>query len=147
MDPALATRALLLRARVEGWDEPVYVHPDHARCWRAAAGALSPTLTTILSPFDPDRLGPPPRAGAVRLRLPARVLHAGREAPLRLFHAADPAARRAGRPGRRQGAPRDGIFRTEVAGELEPGVRVSDRFARDIAGALQRWPTGTSARK
>jgi uncharacterized protein YcaQ len=51
---ALADEGLLLRARVEGWKEPVFVHPDHAGLLEAAAqGRLNPTLTTLLSPFDP----------------------------------------------------------------------------------------------
>jgi hypothetical protein len=44
----------LLRAWVDDWDDPIYVHPDHADLLaQAAEGALAPTLTTILSPFDP----------------------------------------------------------------------------------------------
>ena len=44
VDPeALVDEGLLLRARVEGWDEPVYIHPDHrelaAARRRRAAGA------------------------------------------------------------------------------------------------------------
>jgi uncharacterized protein YcaQ len=51
---ALADEGLLLRARVEGWKEPVFVHPDHAGLLEAAAqGRLNPTLSTLLSPFDP----------------------------------------------------------------------------------------------
>jgi hypothetical protein len=50
----LVAQGLLLRARVEGWDEPVYIHPDHAGLARqAASDALRPSFTTILSPFDP----------------------------------------------------------------------------------------------
>jgi uncharacterized protein len=51
---ALADQGLLLRARVEGWKEPVFVHPDHASLLaEAAQGGLNPTVTTLLSPFDP----------------------------------------------------------------------------------------------
>jgi uncharacterized protein YcaQ len=51
---ALADEGLLLRARVEGWKEPVFVHPDHAELLASAAeGRLNPTVTTLLSPFDP----------------------------------------------------------------------------------------------
>lgn len=54
-DPArLADEGLLLRARVQGWTVPLFVHPDHAGLLeRAAAGDLIPTLTSLLSPFDP----------------------------------------------------------------------------------------------
>lgn len=42
------------RFRVEGWDQPVYVHPDQLPLVSAAAqNALEPTHTTFLSPFDP----------------------------------------------------------------------------------------------
>jgi hypothetical protein len=39
---------------VQGWDEPALVHPDHASLIeQAASGQLNPSLTTLLSPFDP----------------------------------------------------------------------------------------------
>jgi uncharacterized protein YcaQ len=48
----LAGEGALLRARIE--EEPAYVHPDHARLAEAAvSGELRPSLTTLLSPFDP----------------------------------------------------------------------------------------------
>lgn len=44
----------LLRARVDAWDEEVWIHPDR---WdlvvRSVAGDVKPTLTTLVSPFDP----------------------------------------------------------------------------------------------
>lgn len=44
----------LLPLRVEGWDAPCYLHPDHlALAQQAAAGSLKPVVTTLLSPFDP----------------------------------------------------------------------------------------------
>jgi len=50
----LADQGLLLRARVDGWSAPVFVHPEHAGLLeRAAAGTLTPMLTSLLSPFDP----------------------------------------------------------------------------------------------
>src|SRR5450830_927976 len=51
---ALLEEGALLCCQVAGWDVPVYVHADHAALARSAAdGSLLPTLTTILSPFDP----------------------------------------------------------------------------------------------
>jgi uncharacterized protein YcaQ len=48
----LADDGALLRARIE--DEPAYVHPDNAGLAEAVvSGELRPTLTTLLSPFDP----------------------------------------------------------------------------------------------
>ena len=51
---SLAREGALLEARVEGWDDLAYVHPDHAgNAGRAADGGLAATHTTLLSPFDP----------------------------------------------------------------------------------------------
>lgn len=42
------------RLDVQGWDRPAYVHRRHLALLRQAArGALQPTWTTVLSPFDP----------------------------------------------------------------------------------------------
>lgn len=51
---ALADAGELTRARVAGWDEPVYLHADALPVVAALrAGAAWPTRTTLLSPFDP----------------------------------------------------------------------------------------------
>ena len=50
----LADSGQLRRFEVAGWDQPVYVHPENfALAEQAAAGALTATHTTLLSPFDP----------------------------------------------------------------------------------------------
>ena len=50
----LADKGVLLRTRIEGWEEPAYVHPDNAELAEAViSGELRPSLTTLLSPFDP----------------------------------------------------------------------------------------------
>ncbi|HKH12523.1 MAG TPA: crosslink repair DNA glycosylase YcaQ family protein [Rubrobacter sp.] len=50
----LADDGGLLRARIEGWDEPAYVHPENAvLAEEVVAGGLRSTVTTLLSPFDP----------------------------------------------------------------------------------------------
>ncbi len=44
----------LYRVEVQGWDEPALVHPDNLPLLDAVrAGQLKPTVTTLLSPFDP----------------------------------------------------------------------------------------------
>ncbi len=44
----------LLRLKVLGWENPAYVHREHAaRAQQAIAGKLRATHTTLLSPFDP----------------------------------------------------------------------------------------------
>ena len=48
----LADEGSLLRAGIE--DEPAYVHPDNAElAEKIASGGLKPSVTTLLSPFDP----------------------------------------------------------------------------------------------
>lgn len=50
----LADEGSLLRARIEGWDEPAYVHPDNAGIAEmVVSGGLRSSVTTLLSPFDP----------------------------------------------------------------------------------------------
>src|ERR671917_747323 len=50
----LAEEGALLPARIEGWDDPAYVHPDNAGAAETTlSGGLRPSLTTLLSPFDP----------------------------------------------------------------------------------------------
>jgi hypothetical protein len=51
---ALGKSGELLQAEVEGWPTPIFVHRDNlALAQQAVEGALLPTLTTLLSPFDP----------------------------------------------------------------------------------------------
>ncbi|QGZ38690.1 hypothetical protein IP92_00956 [Pseudoduganella flava] len=135
---ALADAGLLLRARVEGWKEPVYIHPDHADlAAQAAAGTLAPTLTTILSPFDP----------VVWDRRRALELF-GFDYRLECYTPADkrrhgyftlPLLRRGALVGRvdAKAHRRDGVFELKALW-LEPGVRISERFTRDLAQALRR---------
>lgn len=50
----LVAEGELRKIRVEGWDEPGYVHPDQISLMRRCAeGDLQPSHTTLLSPFDP----------------------------------------------------------------------------------------------
>jgi uncharacterized protein YcaQ len=139
LDPeTLVGEGALLRAWVDDWDDPVYVHPDHAGLLEsAAAGALSPSLTTILSPFDP----------VVWDRRRALELF-GFDYRLECYTPADkrrygyftlPILRRGALAGRvdAKAHRREGVFELKSV-ILEPGARVSDRFTRDIAAALQR---------
>jgi uncharacterized protein YcaQ len=51
---ALVEQGRLLRARVEGWSAPAYVHSEHAALLKKArANKLEATHSTLLSPFDP----------------------------------------------------------------------------------------------
>ncbi|MFK3736858.1 winged helix-turn-helix domain-containing protein [Massilia sp. TN1-12] len=135
---ALADAGLLLRARVEGWKEPVFVHPDHAALLeQAAQDRLVPTLTTVLSPFDP----------IVWDRRRAQELF-GFDYRLESYTPAD--KRRYGyfclpllRKGRLVGRidakaqRKAGVFEVKAL-ILEPGVRASDGLLRDLATAIER---------
>ena len=50
----LAKKGRLFQAAVDGWDQPVYLHPDNlSLAEKALADELKATHTTLLSPFDP----------------------------------------------------------------------------------------------
>jgi uncharacterized protein len=50
----LAGEGELVRAGIEGLDEPAYVHPDNAGpAEKILSGGLRTSVTTLLSPFDP----------------------------------------------------------------------------------------------
>jgi uncharacterized protein YcaQ len=135
---ALAGDGALVRAEVAGWRDAAYVHRDNLElAGSAASGAIRPTLTTLLSPFDPlvwDRARarmvfdfdytiecytPAPKRRYGYFTLP--ILHRGA-----LVGRLDPKAHRA-----------DGIFEVKVL-HLEPDVRVTDGLIAGIAGALRR---------
>jgi uncharacterized protein len=135
---ALAGEGLLLRARVEGWKDTVYVHRDLADLAQAASeGGLSPTLTTILSPFDPVVWD---RRRALDLFGFDYRLECYTPAPKRRYgYFTLPILRRGALVGRidAKAHRRAGSFELKNL-VLEPGVRITDRFVRDVAGALQR---------
>jgi hypothetical protein len=133
----LADEGELLRVRVEGWKEPGYVHPDHAElAARAAAGELRPTLTTLLSPFDPLVWD---RARALELFGFDYRLECYTPGPKRRWgYFVLPILRRGALVGRidAKAHRRDGVFEVKSL-YLEPGVRPTDRFIADIGGALR----------
>jgi uncharacterized protein YcaQ len=139
IDPeALVASGELLRARVAGWDEPVYIHPEHRElAEQAAAGALSASITTLLSPFDPivwDR-----RRALELFNFDYRLECYTPAAKRRYGYFTLPILRRGALVGRvdAKAHRRDGVFEVKAL-ELEPGVRVSERFTMDIAQALTR---------
>ncbi|MGO4376963.1 winged helix-turn-helix domain-containing protein [Pseudoduganella sp. RAF53_2] len=135
---ALVDDGALLRARVDGWKEPVYIHPDLADLAQAAAdGSLSATATTILSPFDPvvwDR-----RRAQELFNFDYRLECYTPAEKRRYGYFTLPILRRGALVGRLDAKAhrRSGIFEVKFVA-LEPGVKVTDRFTRDVAGALQR---------
>jgi uncharacterized protein YcaQ len=138
-DPGeMAEKGELLCARVEGWSEPVYIHPDHAEAaQRAARGELQATLTTLLSPFDPivwDR-----RRALDLFDFDYRLECYTPAEKRRYGYFTLPILRRGLLVGRvdAKAHRRTGVFELKAV-VLEPGARASDRFARDIAAALVR---------
>ncbi|HYJ79839.1 MAG TPA: crosslink repair DNA glycosylase YcaQ family protein, partial [Longimicrobiaceae bacterium] len=134
---ALAEEGALLPATVEGWKEPAFVHPDHqALAAAAAAGEVKPVLTTLLSPFDPVVWD---RARALELFGFDYRLECYTPAPKRRYgYFTLPILRRGALVGRLDAKAhrRDGVFEVRSL-HLEPGVRVSDRFVLDVAGAIR----------
>jgi uncharacterized protein YcaQ len=139
--PALAAEGALSEVTVEGWQSPGYIHPDNlALAEAAAAGTLTPELTTLLSPFDPlvwDRARalamfgfdyriecytPAPKRRYGYFTLP--ILRRGQ-----LIGRLDPKAHR-----------KEGRFEIKAL-HLEPGIRVTGELAADIAGALHDCAT------
>jgi uncharacterized protein YcaQ len=138
-DPSeMAANGELLRARVEGWSEPVYIHPDlEEAAQQAARGELQATLTTLLSPFDPivwDR-----RRALDLFDFDYRLECYTPAEKRRYGYFTLPILRRGLLVGRvdAKAHRRTGVFELKAV-MLEPGARTSDRFARDIAAALVR---------
>lgn len=134
----LADRGQVQRVAVEGWQEPAYLHPDNrALLERARAGQLVPSLTTLLSPFDPlvaDRergralfgfdytiecYTPAPKRRYGYFTLP--ILHNDQ-----LVGRLDAKAHR-----------KEGIFEVRSL-HLEEGVTQQEELAAALAGALRR---------
>ena len=131
-------QGVLKRVRVQGWDVPAYVHAaSRPLLQRALRGALQPTHTTLLSPFDPlvwdrERVAvmfgfdyriecytPEPKRKYGYFVLP--VLHDGA-----LVGRVDAKAHRA-----------DRVFEVKSL-HLEPGFVPDARFAACLAQALGR---------
>jgi uncharacterized protein YcaQ len=139
VDPdKLVDEGLLLRARVSGWDDPVYIHADHLDLARQAAGGeLAPTLTTILSPFDPvvwDR-----RRALELFGFDYRLECYTPAARRRYGYFTLPVLRRGALVARidAKAHRRDGLFEVKAV-FFEPGLREREALLRDVAGALQR---------
>jgi uncharacterized protein YcaQ len=134
----LVEEGLLLRARVAGWDEPVYIHPDHAALARAAQdGTLRPRLTTLLSPFDPIVWD---RRRALELFAFDYRLECYTPAQKRRYgYFTLPILRRGALVGRIDAKAHRKAGQFELRSlHLEPGVRASERLVADVAGAVQR---------
>jgi uncharacterized protein YcaQ len=133
----LADEGELMEARVDGWKDPVYIHPEHrALAESAAAGEIRPVLTTLLSPFDPlvwDRT-----RGSELFGFDYR-LECYTPAPKRVYgYFTLPILRRGALVGRvdAKAHRREGIFELKVV-HLEPGVRITSGLVDDVARAVR----------
>ncbi|RNF32671.1 hypothetical protein NM04_00785 [Massilia aurea] len=139
VDPAqLVDEGLLVRARVEGWREPVYIHPEQlALAHQAADGKLVSRLNTLLSPFDPVVWD---RRRALELFGFDYRLECYTPAPKRRYgYFTLPILRRGALVGRidAKAHRKQGVFELRSVA-LEPGLRLSASLARDVAGAVSR---------
>ena len=133
----LADAGELLTVRIKEWEEPAYVHPERRELIEAAArGRLRPSLTTLLSPFDPlvwDRA----RARAMfdfDYRLECYTPAAKR----RYGYFTLPILWRGALVGRADAKAHrtDKVFEVKAL-YLEPGVAVTNEFVVDLSRALQ----------
>jgi uncharacterized protein YcaQ len=135
---ALVEQGALHRAAVDGWDEPVYIHPEHiALARQAAAGKLTASTTSVLSPFDPIVWD---RRRASELFGFDYTLECYTPAPKRQYgYFCLPILRRGALVGRvdAKAHRREGMFELKSL-VLEPGVKLSARLAADVARAVLR---------
>ena len=126
----------LLRARIAGWDEPAYVHPDNAGlAERVLSGGLLPSSTTLLSPFDPvvwDRARASELFGfeyRIEVYTPAARRRYGYYS-LPILHRGALVGRLDAKAHRKRG-----VFEVKTL-HLEPGVLVTEELVAGLAGAL-----------
>ena len=133
----LADEGSLLRATIEDFDEPAYVHPDNAGlAEEAASGGLRSSVTTLLSPFDPvvwDRARALELFGfdyKIEVYTPAAKRRYGYYS-LPMLHDGALVGRLDAKAHRKEA-----IFEVKAV-HLEPGVSISDEFVASLAGALR----------
>lgn len=135
---ALADAGEILRVRVTGWDTPAYIPAEQRDLAEAATdGVIQPTLTTLLSPFDP----------LVWDRTRARdlfdfdyKLECYTPAPKRRYgYFTLPILRRGALIGRLDAKAhrKAGTFEVRML-HLEPGIPCTDDLIADVAGVLHR---------
>jgi len=131
----LADEGSLLRAGIE--DEPAYVHPDNAElAEKIASGGLKPSVTTLLSPFDPvvwDRARALELFGfdyKIEVYTPAARRRYGYYS-LPVLHNGALVGRLDAKAHRKQD-----IFEVKAI-HLEPGTLVSDDLVSGLADALR----------
>jgi uncharacterized protein YcaQ len=132
----LAAAGELVEARVAGWSEPAFVHPDLAARAATIADGARPSLTTLLSPFDPLVWD---RARALTMFGFDYRIECYTPAPQRRFgYYVLPVLRRGEIVARLDAKAhrRDGCFEVKSF-HLEEGVRASDALLRDVGRAIR----------
>jgi uncharacterized protein YcaQ len=133
----LADEGELLRAGVEGWEEPAYVHPNSAVLGEeVVSGGLRSTVTTLLSPFDPVVWD---RARALELfGFEYRIEVYTPAARRRYGYYSLPILHRGALVGRLDAKAhrKDGIFEVRAL-HLEPAAKADDRLVGELAGTLR----------
>ncbi len=134
----LAAQGELIECAVEGWDGPVYVHPNNAALLaQAQNGELRPSYTTLLSPFDPLTWD---RARARELFDFDYVIECYTPAAKRRYgYFSLPVLRRGALVTRLDAKAhrREGRFEVRSL-HFEPGVTLDDELRADVAAAIQR---------
>ena len=138
---ALAAEGLLLRATVENWTEPAYIHPENLALVEAiSTGKARPTRTTLLSPFDPIVWD---RARALALFNFDYRIECYTPGPKRRYgYFTLPILHRDSLVGRLDAKAHRAQGRFEVkALHLEPDVTITDEFIAELAAALHACAT------
>lgn len=134
---SLAREGSLLTVEVEGWKEPAFVHPENRKLLKdAASSKLAPTLTTLLSPFDPLVWD---RARAREMFDFDYKIECYTPEPKRLYgYFTLPILRRGSLVGRLDAKAhrREGVFEVKVV-HLEPWVRAGAELVADVGEALR----------
>ena len=138
----LADEGALLRAGIEGREEPAYVHPENAGlAEEVVSGGLRSAVTTLLSPFDPVVWD---RARALELfGFEYRIEVYTPAARRRYGYYSLPILHRGALVGRLDAKAhrKDGVFEVKSL-HLELGTEADDRLVEELAGALRacaRW--------
>ena len=132
----LADEGELVRAGIEGLDEPAYVHPGNAEpAEKIQFNGLQSSVTTLLSPRS-HRLGPGAGSRALRLRVKIEVYTpAARRRygyyPLPILHNGALVGRLDAKAHRKQGT-----FEVKAI-HLEPDAQINDALVSGIANALR----------
>ena len=135
----LVEQGLLVTAAVDGWDAPVYIHPDHGALLQLALeGKLKATATRLLSPFDPVVWD---RKRAIELFGFDYKLECYTPAEKRRYgYFTLPILRRGVLIGRLDAKAHRQEGRFEIKSlHLEEGIKVSQALANDVVGCINQF--------